>query len=113
MVDMYGTPFSSALHVVERYRMVDYDEAEAAVARNLKANFRIPDTDSDLTYRGKRLQVVFTVEDEGVFTMPWSGVITYEHPATAWEENVCAENQFEFYAGKNGAFIPTADKADF
>lgn len=113
MVDMYGMPFSSVLHVVERYRMVDYDEAEAAVARNLKANFRIPDTDSDLTYRGKRLQVVFTVEDEGVFTMPWSGVITYEHPATAWEENVCAENPFEFYAGKDGAFIPTADKADF
>src|SRR5579863_375426 len=27
MVDMYGTPFSPSLHVVERYRMVDYDEA--------------------------------------------------------------------------------------
>src|ERR1700730_3713425 len=25
MVDMYGTPFSAALHVVERYRMVDYE----------------------------------------------------------------------------------------
>src|ERR1700680_3382696 len=36
MVDMYGTPFSSALHVVERYRMVDYEEALAALARNLK-----------------------------------------------------------------------------
>jgi len=113
MVDMYGTPFSSALHVVERYRMVDYDEAQAAVARNLKQNARVPDTASDLTYRGKRLQVIFTVEDEGVFTMPWSGAITYERPAMAWEENVCAENPFDFFAGKNDAFVPTANKPDF
>jgi hypothetical protein len=113
MVDMYGTPFSPALHVVERYRMVDYDEAQAAVARNLKENSRVPDTASDLSYRGKRLQVVFTVEDEGVFTMPWSGAITYERPAMAWEENVCAENPFEFFAGKDEAVVPVAQKADF
>jgi hypothetical protein len=113
MVDMYGTPFSSALHVVERYRMVDYEEAQAAVARNLKENARVPDTASDLNYKGKRLQVIFTVEDEGVFTMPWSGGITYERPAMAWEENVCAENPFDFFAGKNDAFVPTADKPDF
>jgi hypothetical protein len=113
MVDMYGTPFSPALHVVERYRMIDYAEAQAAVARNLKENIRVPDTASDLAYRGKRLQVVFTVEDEGVFTMPWSGVITYERPAMEWPEIICAENPFEFFAGKTGAFIPTASKPDF
>jgi hypothetical protein len=113
MVDMFGTPFSRAMHVVERYRMVDYDEAQAAQARNLKVNPRVPDTRADLSYTGKRLQVVFTVEDEGVFTMPWSGVITYERPGMAWEENVCAENPFEFFAGKNKAVVPTAEKADF
>src|SRR5215475_11443463 len=63
MVDMFGTPFSKAMHVVERYRMVDYEEAQAAQARNLKVNPRVPDTRADLTYRGKQLQVVFTVED--------------------------------------------------
>jgi hypothetical protein len=113
MVDMYGTPFSPALHVVERYRMIDYEEAQAAVARNLKENIRVPDTASDLTYRGKRLQVVFTVEDAGVFTMPWSGVITYERPGMEWPEIICAENPFEFFAGKTGAFVPTASKPDF
>ena len=113
MVDMYGTPFSPALHVVERYRMVDYDEAQAAVARNLKENSRVPDTASDLSYRGRRLQVIFTVEDDGVFTMPWSGGITYERPAMAWEENVCAENPFEFFAGRVQAFVPTAIQPDF
>jgi hypothetical protein len=113
MVDMYGTPFSRALHVVERYRMIDYDEAQAAVARNLKENNRVPDTASDLAYRGKRLQLVFTADDAGVFTMPWSGVVTYEHPAMEWPEIVCAENPFEFFAGKNAAFVPTANKPDF
>jgi hypothetical protein len=113
MVDMYGTPFGPALHVVERYRMVDYDEAEAAVARNLTQNNRVPDTASDPTFRGKRLQLVFTVEDQGAFTMPWSGTITYEAPGMAWPEHVCSENRFEFFAGKNEAFVPTANKPDF
>jgi hypothetical protein len=113
MVDMYGTPFSPALHVVERYRMVDYEEAQAAMARNLKTNNRVPDTASDLSYKGKRLQLVFTVEDAGVFTMPWSAAVTYERPAMQWQEMACAENPFDFFAGKNGAVVPTADKADF
>jgi len=113
MVDMYGTPYSSALHVMERYRFVDYEEAQAAVARNMKENIRVPDTASDLSYRGKRLQLAFTVEDEGVFTMPWSATITYERPAQEWLEIACAENIFDFYAGKNEAFVPTANKPDF
>jgi hypothetical protein len=113
MRDMYGTPFSPALHVVERYRMVDYEEAQSAVARNLKQSNRVGDTQSDMSYRGKRLQVVFTVEDEGMFTMLWSGTVTYERPDMAWPENVCPENRFDFFAGKNNAFVPTADKSDF
>jgi hypothetical protein len=113
MVDMYGTPFGPGLHVVERYRMVSYEEAQAAVARNLRQNNRVPDTASDLTYRGRRLQVVFTVEDDGFYTMPWSGAITYERPGMEWVEIVCAENPFEFFAGKNDAVVPTARKPDF
>src|SRR6266700_2723245 len=34
MVDMYGTPHSPALHVVERYRLVDYEGAKDALERN-------------------------------------------------------------------------------
>jgi hypothetical protein len=39
-------------------------------------------------------------------------MITYE-PVGEWEENVCAENVFDFYAGRNGAVVPTATKPDF
>jgi hypothetical protein len=113
MVDMFGTPFSAALHVVERYRLVDDAEARSALARNLTVNTRVPDTASDLSYKGRRLQVVYVVDDAGVFTMPWSAAITYERPAMAWPEIVCAENPFDFFAGKNGAFLPTASRPDF
>src|SRR4029077_17988190 len=33
MVDMYGTPHSPALHVVERYRLLDYETAKIAEER--------------------------------------------------------------------------------
>ena len=35
MLDMFGTPHSPALHVIERYRLVDYDDAKDATEREL------------------------------------------------------------------------------
>jgi len=64
-------------------------------------------------YQGRRLQLIFTVEDEGFFTMPWSATVTYERPTQEWLEIVCSENVFDFYAGKNDAVVPTAIKPDF
>jgi len=81
MLDLYGTPYTKALHVVERYRLIDYEAAQEGLQRDAKENQRVPG-DIDPNYRGKFLQVQFTVEDEGVFTTPWSGTITYR-PAPA------------------------------
>ena len=36
MLDMYGTPYSEALHVVERYRLLDYDAAKDGIERDAK-----------------------------------------------------------------------------
>ena len=36
MVDWYGTPHSEALHVVERYRMIDYATAKEGFERDAK-----------------------------------------------------------------------------
>src|SRR5438309_2195234 len=116
MLDMYGTPHSPALHVVERYRLVDYDNAKDAIERNAKENSRVPATgaagivDFDPNYRGKVLQLHFTIEDDGVFTMPWTGTITYRPNHGPWSEVICAEN-IHWYPGKNSA-VPQADKAD-
>jgi hypothetical protein len=113
MADMYGTPYSPALHVVERYRLIDYDDVKTAMARTNKENVKIPEMDFDRSYRGKHLQLVFTVEDGGVFTQPWSGTITYARPAHEWEEHVCAENLLGFYADGPEAAVPTASGPDF
>jgi hypothetical protein len=119
MVDMYGTPHSEALHVVERYRLLDYEAAKEAEERGEKGNFRLPGSDPgfarDPGYKGKGLQLEFTVEDEGVFTTPWSAAIVYQRPLSPlgqWPESVCADNPHEYYTGKDSA-VPTADKPDF
>jgi len=61
---------------------------------------------------GKYLQLYFTVEDQGVFTTPWSVTITYGRTSGEWPENVCAENIQEYYYNKNSE-VPRADKPDF
>jgi len=117
MVDMYGTPHSPALHVVERYRLIDYEEAKDALDRNATENSYIPATGAtgvveiDPNYRGKVLQLHFTVEDNAVFTMPWTATITYRPNLGPWTEVICAEN-LQWYSGKDSE-VPQADKPDF
>jgi hypothetical protein len=112
MVDMYGTPHSPALHVVERYRLLPYEEAKAALERNAKENQRVGGAEFDDNYRGKVLQLAFTVEDPNVFTMPWSATITYRPAIGEWTDLICAENVHEYHLGKDSA-VPHADKPDF
>jgi hypothetical protein len=118
MIDRFGTPHTAALHVVERYRLLDYEAAKEAQERGQKEWQSVPAYAVDPDYKGKGLQLQFTVEDEGVFTMPWSATITYGRDANSeWEERVCAENVQHDYAGHyysdKDAHLPTADKPDF
>jgi len=36
MIDLFGTPYTDKLHVVERYRLVDYNDAKDAMQRGAK-----------------------------------------------------------------------------
>jgi hypothetical protein len=113
MIDLFGTPYTDKLRVVERYRMVDYEVAKDGLERGLKENWHPPGPSAALNrnYRGKHLQIHVTVEDEGAFTMPWSATLTYMRGVVPWPETVCAENRFEF--GGKDAHVPTAAKPDF
>jgi hypothetical protein len=111
MIDLYGTPYTEKLHVVERYRLLDYEDAKEGLERDAKENQR-PPVGIDRNYRGRHLQIYFTVEDEGVFTMPWSATITYGRGSTDWPETVCAENIQEYYNNKESD-VPRADRPDF
>jgi len=65
----------------------------------------------DYGYRGKHLQLRFTVEDEGVFTMPWTATITYRRGIEAWRKVVCPENTRELAMAGRAAALPTAPPA--
>jgi len=112
MVDWFGTPQSPALHVVERYRLLDYAAAKDGIERDGRENIRPQPLAVDLSYRGKHLQLFITVEDPNVFTMPWSTTVTYGKPVLQWAENVCAENSRK-YGTEEDAQIPVASKPDF
>ncbi len=115
MIDMYGTPYSSALHVIERYRLVDGETAKEAQESNEREYGR-PTTEPvyvDFDYRGKGLQALFTVEDPGTFTRSWSSAVTYRRSSSPeWGEIACAENTNEYYPGAT-VTVPIADRPDF
>jgi hypothetical protein len=117
-VDQYGTPFTPALHVVERYRLIDHEAARDALQRTGKENARgggaaiAEGWAGDPAYKGKALQLQFTVEDAGAFTTAWSATKTYRRVFRDWPENVCAENPHK-YNTESDAAVPTADKPDF
>jgi hypothetical protein len=85
VTDLYNMPHSDAIHVVERYHLVD---------------------------GGKNLQVDFTVDDPKAFNMPWSATVHYRRTQAAFEEVVCAENNIDVTTGKLYP-IPIAAKPDF
>lgn len=117
MVDIYGTPFSDRLHVIEKFHLVDNATARTFAARGEAENGRVAGDNGDGVEldpndNGPGLQLEVTVEDPGMFTRTWSGTVTYRRPAAAWAEMVCAENIHEYYAGRETA-IPIALKPDF
>ena len=102
MIDRFGVPFSSALHVIERYRLIDGATARDLQLKHESAYFgpgkSSPggspygrgDIDPDPVKPG--LQVEITVNDPAVFTTPWSALATFRRVQGAWPESVCAEN---------------------
>jgi hypothetical protein len=113
MVDWYGTPHSESLHIVERYRLLDYDAAKEGFERDAKQHNVAPGMPV-ANARGKYLQLQFTVSDDKFFTTPWSATMTYRSGGNGpldWAELTCAEN-IQWYPGKD-ADVPRAEKADF
>jgi hypothetical protein len=115
MIDWFGTPYTEALHLLERYRLLDYEATMKAVVWAAKEHAQSNNPGSgprpDPNYKGKGLQIQLTVEDAGAFTMPWSATLTFRRALNEWRELVCAENT-EWFPGTYSA-VPMADKPDF
>lgn len=69
-VDLYRTPHTGKLHVVERWRLID---------------------------GGGQLEVAMTIEDAGTFLHPWQATVHYRRSNRAYEEEVCAEGNFHLF----------------
>jgi hypothetical protein len=116
MVDDFGTPQSAALHLVERYRLIDGAQAKEAQERYEKTEGRIGGPagamllDPDTTLKG--LQLRLTVDDPKVFTTSWSAQVTYRRSTIPWLEQVCAEDRYDYYSNRADD-IPQAKKPDF
>jgi hypothetical protein len=111
MIDLFGTPYTKALHIVERYSLREYADVKDAIERHKKENW-LPAGDIFSQHRGKFLQLHLTIEDEGVFTTPWTATLTYVPGRDQMSEVVCAENTHQYYYN-NEADVPRTDKPDF
>src|SRR5467141_4607926 len=111
MIDLFGTPYTEKLHVVERYRLVDHEAAKGTLERAAKELWR-PAGPFAPNYADKYLQVDFTVEDAGTFTTPWTASVIYARDRLEWSEVSCAENPAGFHGDKDIG-LPVAAKPDF
>jgi hypothetical protein len=104
-VDGFGTPHTKALHVIERFHLIE---------------------------DGKVLEANIHVEDPGAFTMPWNAIQRFRQyeaavrkvpieslaqlasaPEGPLREMVCAENPNSFFPGTSALPIPKAVVQDF
>jgi hypothetical protein len=115
-VDRFGTPQSDAMHVVERYRLVDGPVAKAAQEAyenregTVGGGGRVAGYTPDTSLKGLQLEV--TMEDPKVFTAPLTALVTYRRLTTQWQEQVCADNPEEHYKDE-WIGLPKADHPDF
>jgi hypothetical protein len=116
MIDNYGTPFTQALHLVERIKLIDgaiaNRDAEQAEHDSGKVEVEMGGASIDPNYKGPGLQIAFTVDDPATFTMPWSAQVTYRRSAGPWEERVCADNPHNYTTGADIP-VPQAKTPDF
>jgi hypothetical protein len=81
--DIYRTPHTDKMHVVERWRIVE---------------------------GGTMMESVFTVDDPGTFYKPWTAMRRYRRITQEPIENICEENNFQNIFDYH---TPKADKPDF
>lgn len=111
VVDRFGTPQSDAMHVIERYRLIDAKEGKSALDKHTSVEGTTGPIAID-PKADKALRVELTIEDPKVFTRPWYANVTFARVIRGWNEGVCADNNVDmFHLGDT--HIPTANTPDF
>jgi hypothetical protein len=87
-LDLLGTPHTTALHVIERWRLIE---------------------------GGREIELKLRIEDPGAFKAPYELTKHYRRAEAAWAEAICAENPIGPLGRLPQGLepMPTADKPDF
>lgn len=115
-IDRFGTPQSEAMHVTERYHLIDGAQAKAQIDKyetaegTVGGGGRIAGYNPDTSLKGLQLEV--TMDDPKVFVAPFTARVTYRPLISEWQESVCADNPMEHYPGE-WIGLPKADHPDF
>jgi hypothetical protein len=115
-VDRFGTPQSEAMHVTERYRLIDGALAKAQIDKyetsegTVGGGQRVAGYNPDTSLNGLQLEV--TMDDPKVFVTPLTARVTYRRVLSKWQESVCADNPTEHYEGE-WIGLPKANQPDF
>ena len=115
-VDRFGTPQSAAMHVIERYFLIDGATAKAQTDKfettegTVGGGQRVAGYNPDASLKGLQLEI--TMDDPKVFVTPLTARITYRPLISTWQETVCADNPVEHYPGE-WIGLPHADRSDF
>jgi len=115
-VDRFGTPQTAAMHIIERYFLIDGAQAKAQMDAwetregTVGGGGRVAGYTPDTSLKGLQLEV--TMDDPKVFVMPLTARITYRRVISQWEESVCADNPIEHYPGE-WIGLPRAEHPDF
>jgi hypothetical protein len=112
VVDRYGTPQSEAMHVVERYRLIDAKEAQAAMERHAKVDGTTGPIVVDPQY-GKGLRLELRIDDPNIFTTPWNANISFRRVIRGYNEGACAENNIDPFHLGDFRHIPVDNTPDF
>ena len=112
VVDRFGTPQSTAMHVIERYRLIDAKDAQAALDKHASVVGTTGPMVADREY-DKALRVELTIEDPNIFTAPWNANVTYRRVIRGFNEGVCAENNVDMFHMGDLKLIPRDDTPDF
>ena len=115
-IDRFGTPQSEAMHVIERYRLIDGAVAKAQIDKyetsegTVGGGGRIAGYNPDTSLKGLQLEI--TMEDPKVFNAPFTARVTYRPLISQWQETVCADNPVDHYPGE-WIGLPRVERADF
>ncbi len=112
VVDRFGTPQSDAMHVVERYRLIDATEGKAALEKHKSVHGETGPMAVD-PKAGKALRVELMVDDPKTYTVPWYTNVTYQRAIRGWNEGVCADNNVDMFHLGDLQHQPTAKTPDF